>query len=81
MSGPLDGVRVIELLGIGPGPFSGMLLADLGAEVIRVERPGAALAGPHPHNAARATFLAPGGVTQPAPTENEVRRAQNRLQR
>jgi alpha-methylacyl-CoA racemase len=42
VSGPLDGVRVIELLGIGPGPFSGMLLADLGAEVIRVERPGLA---------------------------------------
>ena len=40
MSGPLAGVRVIELAGIGPGPFCGMLLADLGAEVIRVDRPG-----------------------------------------
>jgi alpha-methylacyl-CoA racemase len=38
--GPLAGVRVVELAGIGPGPFCGMLLADLGAEVIRVERPG-----------------------------------------
>ena len=38
--GPLAGVRVIELAGIGPGPFCGMLLADLGAEVIRVDRPG-----------------------------------------
>ena len=38
-SGPLAGVRVIELAGIGPGPFCGMLLADLGAEVIRVDRP------------------------------------------
>jgi alpha-methylacyl-CoA racemase len=37
--GPLAGVRVIELAGIGPGPFAAMLLADLGAEVIRVERP------------------------------------------
>jgi alpha-methylacyl-CoA racemase len=37
---PLAGVRVIELAGIGPGPFCGMLLADLGAEVIRVDRPG-----------------------------------------
>jgi alpha-methylacyl-CoA racemase len=36
--GPLAGVRVIELAGIGPGPFCGMMLADLGAEVIRVER-------------------------------------------
>jgi alpha-methylacyl-CoA racemase len=38
--GPLAGVRVIELAGIGPGPFCGMLLADLGAEVIQVDRPG-----------------------------------------
>src|ERR1700677_4857653 len=37
--GPLSGVRVVELAGIGPGPFCGMLLADLGAEVIRVDRP------------------------------------------
>ncbi|MEO5641389.1 MAG: CaiB/BaiF CoA-transferase family protein [Sphingomicrobium sp.] len=41
MTGPLAGLRVIELGGIGPGPFAGMLLADHGAEVIRVERPGA----------------------------------------
>ena len=39
-TGPLAGVRVVELAGIGPGPFCGMLLADLGAEVIRVDRPG-----------------------------------------
>ncbi|GGL14434.1 CaiB/BaiF CoA transferase family protein [Nocardia jinanensis] len=37
---PLDGVRIIELAGIGPGPFAGMMLADLGAEVICVDRPG-----------------------------------------
>jgi len=36
--GPLDGVRIIELAGIGAGPFCGMLLADLGAEVIAIER-------------------------------------------
>ena len=36
--GPLDGVKVVEIAGIGPGPFAGMLLADLGAEVLRVER-------------------------------------------
>ncbi|HUG31668.1 MAG TPA: CaiB/BaiF CoA-transferase family protein [Acidimicrobiia bacterium] len=40
MSGPLDGVVVIELAGLGPAPFCGMVLADLGAEVIRVDRPG-----------------------------------------
>ncbi|MER5884801.1 CaiB/BaiF CoA-transferase family protein [Streptomyces sp. NPDC001941] len=39
-NGPLDGVRVVELAGIGPGPFAAMLLADLGADVVRVDRPG-----------------------------------------
>jgi alpha-methylacyl-CoA racemase len=38
--GPLAGVRVVELAGIGPGPFAAMMLADLGADVIRVDRPG-----------------------------------------
>ncbi|MEU9589394.1 CaiB/BaiF CoA-transferase family protein [Streptomyces sp. NPDC048193] len=38
--GPLSGVRVVELAAIGPGPFAGMLLADLGADVVRVDRPG-----------------------------------------
>jgi alpha-methylacyl-CoA racemase len=37
-SGPLAGIRVIELAGIGPGPYACMLLADLGAEVLRLER-------------------------------------------
>jgi len=41
MSGPLVGYRVIEIAGIGPGPFAAMLLSDMGAEVIRVERAGA----------------------------------------
>lgn len=39
-SGPLAGVRVLELAGIGPGPHCAMLLADLGADVLRVDRPG-----------------------------------------
>ncbi len=39
MSGPLSGIRVVELAGIGPGPMCAMLLADLGADVIRVDRP------------------------------------------
>ena len=37
-SGPLRGLRVIEIAGIGPGPFCGMMLADLGAEVVRVDQ-------------------------------------------
>lgn len=43
MAGPLQGIRILELAGIGPGPFAGMMLADHGAEVIRIERPGARL--------------------------------------
>ncbi|MEU5974566.1 CaiB/BaiF CoA-transferase family protein [Streptomyces sp. NPDC047315] len=46
-NGPLSGVRVVELAGIGPGPFAAMLLADLGADVVRVDRPdGSGLAIP-----------------------------------
>ncbi|MCT9810895.1 CoA transferase [Acidovorax sp. Be4] len=40
MAGPLQGLRVIEMAGIGPGPFCAMLFADMGAEVIRITRPG-----------------------------------------
>ncbi|MEU1346624.1 CaiB/BaiF CoA-transferase family protein [Streptomyces sp. NPDC005775] len=46
--GPLAGVRVVELAGIGPGPFAAMLLADLGADVVRVDRPGGAGLGIDP---------------------------------
>jgi crotonobetainyl-CoA:carnitine CoA-transferase CaiB-like acyl-CoA transferase len=52
MSGPLTGVKVLELAGIGPGPFCGMLLAE---------------APRHAHNQARGAFVAIDGVTQPAP--------------
>jgi alpha-methylacyl-CoA racemase len=53
-SGPLSGIKIIELAGIGPGPFAAMMLADAGAQVIRLERaaPGAperALAAERPH--------------------------------
>lgn len=41
MPGPLQGLKIIELGSIGPGPFCGMMLADAGATVIRIERPGA----------------------------------------
>ena len=34
MAGPLNGIKLVEFAGIGPGPFCGMILADLGAEVI-----------------------------------------------
>jgi alpha-methylacyl-CoA racemase len=45
-SGPLSGITIIELAGIGPGPFAGMLLSDMGADVIRVERSQAVPAAP-----------------------------------
>jgi alpha-methylacyl-CoA racemase len=44
--GPLAGVRVLELAGIGPGPFCAMMLADSGATVLRIDRPGPAPARP-----------------------------------
>jgi alpha-methylacyl-CoA racemase len=50
MAGPLTGYRIIELAGIGPGPFAAMLLADMGAEVIRVER-AQSVRGPAPDTA------------------------------
>jgi alpha-methylacyl-CoA racemase len=43
MSGPLDGLRVVELGGLGPAPHAAMVLAGLGADVVRVERPGGTL--------------------------------------
>src|SRR4051794_21766775 len=47
MAGPLAGLKLVELAGIGPGPFAAMLLADMGADVVRVARPAeAAGAGP-----------------------------------
>jgi alpha-methylacyl-CoA racemase len=42
MPGPLEGLRAVEMVGLGPGPFCGMLLADMGAEVLRVDRVEAA---------------------------------------
>ena len=41
--GPLQGVSIIEFGGLGPAPFCGMMLADMGGEVIRVERPDSEL--------------------------------------
>jgi alpha-methylacyl-CoA racemase len=38
--GPLTGLKVVEFAGIGPGPFCGMLLSDLGADVVRIDRKG-----------------------------------------
>ena len=46
MAGPLSGIRIVEFAGLGPGPFACMMLADHGAEVIRIDRPGGTRGGP-----------------------------------
>nr|WP_298925282.1 CaiB/BaiF CoA-transferase family protein [uncultured Erythrobacter sp.] len=46
IAGPLSGLKVIEFAGIGPGPHVAMLLADLGAEVVRIDRPGGGVMNP-----------------------------------
>ncbi len=48
MPGPLDGIRIVEFAGIGPGPFCGMMLADHGAEVIRIDRASGSRGGSQP---------------------------------
>ena len=48
-AGPLAGIRVVELAGLGPAPYAAMLLADLGATVLRVERPGTTVGDPRIH--------------------------------
>jgi len=56
MSGPLSGVRVLEFVGIGPGPYCAMLLSDLGAQVLRIDREGGN-GWPNPaHDRGRATL-------------------------
>jgi alpha-methylacyl-CoA racemase len=52
MAGPLTGYRIIEMAGLGPAPFGAMLLADMGAEVVRIDRPEAvpAFVSPEPSN-------------------------------
>jgi alpha-methylacyl-CoA racemase len=48
MGGPLSGVRVVEIVGIGPGPFAAMMLSDMGAEVLRIDRASAVRPGATP---------------------------------
>ncbi len=70
MRGTLSGIRIIEFGGIGPGPFAAMMLADHGAEVIRIERPGATF-GPHALARNRKAI----GVELKAPEGVEIARA------
>ena len=54
--GPLAGLRVLELAGIGPGPFCAMMLADQGANVLRVDRPGPVGSGDAGRGGSRTRF-------------------------
>ena len=49
-TGPLKGIKVVEIAGIGPGPHACMILADLGADVIRIDRPGGGMFGSGEHD-------------------------------
>ncbi|MBP9067056.1 MAG: CoA transferase, partial [Candidatus Microthrix subdominans] len=40
MSGPLNGIKIVEIAGIGPAPFAAMMLADMGADIVRIDRAG-----------------------------------------
>jgi len=51
--GPLVGLRVLEFVSIGPGPHCAMLLADMGADVVRIDRPGGTMAQPSVDRGAR----------------------------
>jgi alpha-methylacyl-CoA racemase len=78
MAGPLSGVKIIELAGIGPGPFCGMMLADMGAEIVRVDRsqsvrPGAAGDGPRGDILARGRRSVGVDLKQPAGIETVLR--------
>ncbi|MFM8303291.1 MAG: CaiB/BaiF CoA transferase family protein [Actinomycetota bacterium] len=70
--GPLAGVRVVEITGLGPGPFCGMLLADLGAEVLRVERADAAAATDRTRPASNAMYRGKRAVGLDLKTEGGV---------
>lgn len=61
--GPLTGVRVVELAGIGPAPFAAMLLADLGADVVRVDRPGGPASASSPPSTSPTATSAPSSST------------------
>jgi alpha-methylacyl-CoA racemase len=71
--GPLEGCRIIEISGIGPGPFGAMMLADMGAEVLRVERPGGGWENPKLDLLSRGRRCIAVDLKQPAGVETVLR--------
>jgi alpha-methylacyl-CoA racemase len=51
MSGPLKGIRIVEMVGLGPCPFAAMMLSDMGAEIIRIDRQPTGGPTPYPMQA------------------------------
>ena len=74
MAGPLAGVRVVELAGLGPAPFACMLLAQLGADVVRIDRPdGPVMRTPGPDLMAKGRPTLPADLKNPEATEMTLR--------
>lgn len=67
--GPLSGLKIVEFAGIGPGPFCGMLLSDLGADVIRIDRKGQGRGGSPADVTARGRRSVALDLKQPASIE------------
>jgi alpha-methylacyl-CoA racemase len=60
MSGPLKGIRVVEMVGLGPCPFAAMMLADMGADVIRIDRQPTGGETPYPMQGTKFDVMARG---------------------
>jgi alpha-methylacyl-CoA racemase len=69
MTGPLTGLRVVELAGMGPAPHAAMLLADLGADVVRVERPAGVPSGQAPDQMLRGRTRVEADLKEPVDLE------------
>jgi alpha-methylacyl-CoA racemase len=77
--GPLQGIKVLEIAGIGPGPFAAMMLADMGADVLRLHRSGqpALLGGAGPNTVGRGRVSVPVDLKDPAGVETVLRLAES----
>ncbi|RYY63624.1 MAG: CoA transferase, partial [Comamonadaceae bacterium] len=79
MPGPLHGIKIVEFAGLGPAPFCAMVLADLGAEVLRIARPGTR---PSPTDVScRNRASVPIDLRAPASAEPGARRSMGTLAR
>lgn len=70
--GPLTGTRIVEFAGIGPGPFACMLLGDMGAEIVRIERPGTPVADMHDYVGRSRTSVVQLDLKNPAATREAL---------